>query len=329
MPPNSQEERLRYDRLSAFRRAKELFERGDPQSLRYAALEARLCLEAFAYDKLRMYEKRLAPDLLGADSGTWQPEVVLRALREIEPGSDSDIRMRFTPTDGEGNAIGPTTQVDHLTLKVETLDHYYQRLASYLHVPTVKRQQDHAWILRWQGKLRDTLEGFFSEIGPRVRSAQSSGLTISVNYPCEACEKFSVVDQFAAILSKRARCIHCGAMHVVEVPENPPSDVAPEDMVFHLDATAFDCLSCGTLMPIENRKLEVGLEFSCKNCRTNHLLIQKHWGYGAPGIDRVSEPPDGGALEATMDVPSDIQTSGPAISPEATSGSDRELPPPA
>jgi hypothetical protein len=83
--------------------------------------------------------------------------------------------------------------------------------------------------------------------------------------------------------TRRADCLQqsCGAQHHVDFAEDGTATV-------QLIATAFECLQCDTPIPVENRKLDVGLEFSCPSCHTKHAIASRHWVYGIPDSDAPS-----------------------------------------
>jgi len=68
---------------SCITRAKELLEKDDPISLRYACLEMRCCIEAICYDKAKLYRKHLTDDVIEK----WQPIKLINIWSEKPDGS--------------------------------------------------------------------------------------------------------------------------------------------------------------------------------------------------------------------------------------------------
>lgn len=277
-------ERLRFDRITAMERLKKLLESAEPQALRYACLEARLCIEALVYAKLRLYMKRIPEEVLGR----WQPRAAMRALLELEPRADQDFVLRIIREDEAGNPTGKQTVMSHRALNLKTINRYYDRFGSYLHVPTVEKQQDLDWIYKWQGRLEKSLREFVEEVEPIVKAPVATTLSQTVEFDCASCDKWTVVNIIAATETGSAKCIHCSAEYVAIPLDAKEGGRFSEKWEFELKATVFSCLECDGGAAVENRKLEVGLEFRCEACGARHVLAERHWGYGVPGSESGS-----------------------------------------
>jgi predicted RNA-binding Zn-ribbon protein involved in translation (DUF1610 family) len=273
---NVMNERLRFDRLSAMERLKGLLEAQDPQQLRYACLEARLCIEAVVYDKLELYMKRISPDVLER----WQPRAAMQALLALEPRADQDVTLRIVREDEDGNVKGNPTVIEHRAMDVEAINRFYNRFGSYLHVPTVVRQKDHAWIHRWQNRLEETLREFVKEIEPILKAPIVTTISRTAEFECEACDQVTVANLIALRETKTVKCIHCGAEYSATALDDPNGARISEEWEFRLKATVFACRTCEEGTAIENRNLRLGMRFACDSCGALHLIADRRWGYG-------------------------------------------------
>ena len=66
--------------------AEDRLEEGLDQSLKYAALELRMAMEALTYDRAAAYKNEFPP----SEYETWQPRKVMMVLLEINPMADKD-----------------------------------------------------------------------------------------------------------------------------------------------------------------------------------------------------------------------------------------------
>lgn len=80
-----------FHKRSCFKRAKELLIQESEESLRYACLELRYCIESIAYEYLKLNEKRVPEDVLG----TWQPKKVMEILLQYDPDIDQDYTLKL------------------------------------------------------------------------------------------------------------------------------------------------------------------------------------------------------------------------------------------
>ena len=83
---------------SCVRKAKELIEEDDADSLRYASLQLRMGIEYVFYELLKMYRDELPDDI----TAKWQPKQIIDAILECDPSADQDAKV----------AIGPSGSLD-------------------------------------------------------------------------------------------------------------------------------------------------------------------------------------------------------------------------
>lgn len=118
------------DKRSCLERAKEILDARDDLQLRYVCLELRFCSEAIAYDKLRVYLRRIPTEVLSK----WQPPQLIQALLEHEPEADQSFVLRISPESSEGVPTGDWVTVGrHTALELGWLKKHYNKLGNLLH----------------------------------------------------------------------------------------------------------------------------------------------------------------------------------------------------
>jgi hypothetical protein len=81
------------EKRAAFAAATALIAKRDDCSLRYAALELRRCIEAFVYEKLKVYGALLPEDSVHQ----WQPPQAFDALIAVEPKAEGTTVIFVAP----------------------------------------------------------------------------------------------------------------------------------------------------------------------------------------------------------------------------------------
>jgi hypothetical protein len=254
------------------RNAKRLLQQNDEDYFRYAALELRLAIEAIAYEKLRLY----APRLPGSVLDKWQPPQAFRALEEYEPRSIHSFRLRIAK-EIEPGVPGPEWHElgEHRSFDLRWLRKTYNKLGGLIHkkAPSYSGNSELSSI-RDPKVLRAELEAILTEVD-RVASSTIDGTLAEVfEFQCTVCDAPIIRSADGARQTQRCDCIQadCGAQHHVHFDEGG-------DAYLLLIATSFECLKCNETVPIENRKLDVGYEFSCSRCHSAHRIVTKQWGY--------------------------------------------------
>ncbi|MDD1749285.1 MAG: hypothetical protein LUO89_05350, partial [Methanothrix sp.] len=79
------------DEQDSLKRAKTLIEDNTPNSLRYACLELRYCIESICHAKLKLYEKHLPK----RSYDTWQPKKIFELLQEYDPHVMENTEFAF------------------------------------------------------------------------------------------------------------------------------------------------------------------------------------------------------------------------------------------
>lgn len=230
----------------------------DDNRLRYAALEIRLALESLIYQKASIYKTELPEKILK----TWQPRRLLAALIEIDPYADSSPIIQF----GKEAKFGVAAQESEMilmgkdrNLSLKEIKDYYDKIGSYLHVPTLYQTD--------QGKFADS-----NKIRNRCNEV--------VNILKEVFASKVFNSDFKQTLS--LQCKKCNSEIVRRVP-------------LKKDTFIINCLEC--VASYEIRKTKASEEYEWQSmcteidCQTetcsaktvlwkNEIVLDKHWECG-------------------------------------------------
>lgn len=257
------------NKLDCLKRAKELLGRGNPEDIRYAALEIRMAMEAITYEKLRSYAKNIPEDELA----TWQPPQAVKVLLEYDEHADESFLLYV----GEETTFGQRPDKmhcmgSHQSLGLKWLKKHYNKIGGYLHFPHP---------LKKSAQASSEITAYLNSVLVEVEKAASSrilGVSLAEVYTfsCVKCERTVTANKRRTEATQKAKCINpqCGAEYFAQ----PSGD----GFKFILEITNFECINCKEPNPIENRKLEVGLDFSCLKCGKTHKIASRGWNYGIP-----------------------------------------------
>jgi hypothetical protein len=255
------------DKYSCMARAKVLVQTPSHENVRYAALELRMCMEAITYQKLGAFSSTVPKAVVA----TWQPPQAVKALLEFEPKADKSFSIAAGIEDEPGKPAKKMQFVGHhKALSFKWLRKHYNKLGNMLHVPT----GGSAVELPVADKV-SYLKEVISDLDQALTSTITGGSFKTVySFECVKCKQPVVANAEAVEKSRKAICLNpqCGAEYFAE-----PKD---GQMAFSLMVTTFDCVECGALTPIENRKLDVGVEFKCIKCGLAHKIVGRQWQYG-------------------------------------------------
>lgn len=247
---------------------------GDDGVLIYAALELRMTIEAIAYDKLRIY----APRLPAAVLDRWQPPQAIKALLEFEPHAESHFRVRICAETEFGVPSGDWLDMgEHRSLKLRWVRKAYHKLGSYLHAPSPSAaalapgNQDMV-------TLRSALDAIVVVLRPVVDSTIESSVANTIQFDCTVCGAPILRNAESATETHKAVCLQptCAAEHSV-------SFASDGSFVARLEATEFECLKCDHPNTLEDRKLDVGYRFTCRECGVIHAIASRQWAYAPIG----------------------------------------------
>lgn len=254
---------FRHEARQALARAKKLLAQGDDHSLRYAALELRMTLEAGVYDRLHDYRR----DLPKSVYETWQTPRVLRLLLEIDPEADQPSTVRFIrQADVSGQSVASATfsetPIDNATLKGN-----YAALGSYLHMQTIKQiEKDGGSDLV---KLRQRCEALVKVLDPMVTPLKSTFIGARFSHcACARC---------GADMRKRLGTDLTGELTAVcqecEAPYRVSVDASGQNVWAAVKYGA-PCSheGCGAEHGIFPDELKEGYRWTCELCGRDNLM---------------------------------------------------------
>jgi hypothetical protein len=260
-----------HEKRKAYDAAVVLLAKQDDDSLRYAVLEIRRCIEAVVYEKLKVYG-----DLLPEGSvHQWQPPQAFEALIEIEPTAEESVTYAVgvqsepgTPSTGPFRPIGTDTRP-----KGKWIKKTWHKLGFYLHAD---------WPFagdKSESSPRPFLEKTLADLQPFVNSSFSAIFSNNVEFSCSGCgEKVRVMEK---ALEKRgyATCLSCNLRYRAEKKDNGFS--------FFVDELPFAC-DCGEQAFIASSRIKIGYRFRCRMCKKTFQIVGADWKYAV--ADEVNPP---------------------------------------
>lgn len=264
-----------YDKWSCLERARDLLSTTVDDSLRYACLELRFCIEAIVYEKLDTYS-RYVPEIIFEK---WQPSHAMKMLLQFEPDADEDFTLYVSPESEPGVSTGNWACLgQHNALKLSWLNKNYNKLGSYLHVKMGNNKARET--TEELAAIRKDIERILSEVKPAVNSdIIATTLASRIQFKCQTCEQISLVNVDVLRKTGRATCIspQCGAEYA-----------ASEDATgwqFKLAMTSFKCLKCEKINFLEIRHVDIGTKFRCNRCGEAHRIVGGQWNYERATVD--------------------------------------------
>ena len=257
------------EKRSCLARAKQLLTSSEPETIRYAALELRLCMEALTYEKLRAFSSMIPESVLA----TWQPPQAVKTLLEFEPRADKSFVLAAGKEEHYGQPSKEMQYVgEHKALAYRWLRKHYNKVGNLLHVPAANSgpaEDPNTHMAYLNAVVADLDEALSGNIyGGSIREV--------FRFECAVCNQPVVCNAETTSKTNRAVCLNpqCGAEYFATVaPDGLPG--------FQLKVTKFDCISCKALIPVENRKLDIGVKFECASCGQRHSILSREWQYGA------------------------------------------------
>lgn len=235
--------------------AKRLVARGDPDSLRYASLELRLCIEAICYDRLAMHESELPPEVFSK----WRPQDVLSLLLECDPAAEEDTSLALAlnypdGTPGEFVHVGTQRAVTKRFIR-----EHYHRLSPMLHAPTVADQKTTKPAI--PERHADSLARTIAAVQTYIDEPFLSNLGAFSQFMCEECHSVNSHNVHALSEGKKFKCIgaSCEARYIV-------TDTASAVPHYHLSAFEWRCPKCGAQQHIGHHRLSIGAVLKCASC---------------------------------------------------------------
>jgi predicted RNA-binding Zn-ribbon protein involved in translation (DUF1610 family) len=228
----------------------------DNDSLIYACLEMRKCVEALAYDLLQLYLHEAPTKAFEV----WQPDNVIKELLRIDTSADKSSRLSMqreataTEPAGEWKYIGEDRR-----LKVKRMQKIFNAMGSYIHVPTIRQlkespEPDYAAIRKSVVKMRDELQ--------HIVSAKMWGFHFNkfVTFHCSQCETPIKRTEKVLEASNQVECGNCGQFF--NVSKDEPGEWYIDPVFF-----SWNCQKCNVLRELPQSEAKVGLDVTCPECK--------------------------------------------------------------
>ena len=257
------------DKRSCLTKAQSLVQLGDPESLRYAALELRMCMEYLTYQKLQAYENIVPREV----RAIWQPPQAVRALLEFEPNADKSVEIRFGVEDVPGIPAREMKPLgSHSALSIRWLRKHYNKLSQLLHAPnsdSIARATD-ALSDKYLRQVIQDLEA------PVASTILASTLRTVWSVTCTQCGK---------PVAGNAEVLRSGSLAVCFTPDCGTEYAAAEEpdgtILFKPILVHFKCISCNADIAIQPKKLAPGARFECQGCKHLHRITGQRWEYAS------------------------------------------------
>lgn len=269
------EKRLAYDAAAA------MLARQDGDSLRYAALELRRCIEAVVYEKLKVYNILLPEGSIHQ----WKPPQAFDALLAIDPGAEDTFTYAIAPEKEFGKiAEGPyrTVGVDERP-RAKWLKKTWNTLGSYLHA-----EWPFSRAATPLGSARLFFEKTLADLAPMVNNSFTAMTSTNIEFPCAGCGENVKVMEKAVESSRTALCLNCGMPYQAEKSD--------ESLTFFPDRPPFTC-DCGASTYVSPRQVKIGYNFSCRSCNQPFQIVGVEWKFAAV-VDDSALPEFKGEMKA-------------------------------
>lgn len=269
---------MEHSKYKCHEKAKLLIAEGTAASLRYAALELRYCMEAITYEKLEASARHIPPYILE----TWQPPQAVKMLLEHEPKADkgfvlfAGIEKEYGKPSDEMQFVG-----EHKAFNLGWLRKHYNKVGNYLHYSHRSKSNNQESV----DSIKKYLQVVCDEVEEVLKGDILGGWLDQVfEHTCEKCQQAIVVGKHTLEKTSHIICQNpnCKAEYFAQVEDEG------RKVRFTLKVTRFDCAMCKAEIPIENRRLDIGLEFQCPACATKHRIENRQWMYSAEVETNVS-----------------------------------------
>ena len=234
-------------------------------SLKYAALELRMAMEAITYDRAAAYKEEFPPE----EYDTWQPRKVMAVLLEIDPMADQDssiaigIEEHYGVPAPEMSSLG-TEKV--LSLKV--LKKHYDALGCYLHVQSLKNIRS-GKALNYQ-KIRKRYEDI-SKFIAEVLSSPVFNCTVGMFSGIECGECGNPIRKRIPMGEETvvAKCYECKATYMVTEEGEDKAKWTP-----HQHEIECGNKDCQHKFVMWHHEIEIGKHWECPSCEgTNRFAL--------------------------------------------------------
>lgn len=255
------------------KRAGEQLDTRTDSTLKYAALELRMSMEAVTYDRAASFKEEFPTE----EYDTWQPKKVMAVLLEIEPMADKDNTIAYGLEEDYGvpankmNALG--TEV---VLNMGVLKKHYDALGSFLHILTIKSIK--AGKKLDYDKLRKRCEEIRAYLVKVLSSPVfNSNLGFFASIECTECKDIIRKRIPQGEESIRVECSNCDASYKVSNSDANQSN-------WHPLQQEIECASreCTKKIVVWEREIRLGAKWTCPECEGENTVV--------PGINYEESP---------------------------------------
>jgi transposase-like protein len=171
---------IHYRAMAHLEKAKELLAKNDEDSLRYAALEIRYCIEHLFYELIPLYKQELPDDVMNGK--VWKPGDIIAMISEIDPGVLHDRTLTFGSESSPGVLAGPMYVMGtHTGLRRDLARRIWNGVGFYLHAPVISGEHDYDKLRKKLAKTIPRLQTFQSD---RVLAG---GFAERSHFKCSSC----------------------------------------------------------------------------------------------------------------------------------------------
>lgn len=249
---------------ASLRKAKDLLTRGDEESIRYACLELRLCIEYLLLNRFQKYR-----DLIDEDAmSKWTPRQIITELLDADPMADTPVTIAVGPETIPGV---PSSDMKVLgedrRLKMKWANTNWQALGSFLHAPTLHQLENEklASVTAMAEKAGEIAKHLEHVLAARVLNFT---LTETITMTCGECGKV-MTRPFHSVTEERGficRNTLCGAIYNMRK--------IGKDYQFQLRQAEIRCPSCNAEFKVKMHQVVEGGRINCPQCYANYEVRQ-------------------------------------------------------
>lgn len=238
-------------------RAKTLKDSTEEHSLRYAALELRICMEMIVYRQLQQYGDVFPGSIIGV----WKPDQILKLLASFDPVASTSGELSFAPLTEDGSV--PTAWMPlgkSRTIPWKKFRKLYNKLGSYLHASAPRQAGAEAKPLTGES---------FREIITSLEDVMSATLILAVKAVISAkcdCGTFLYIGQSEFDDGELVVCTNtkCNSLYAKAVNEKG------DQILERIRVMVLTCQGCKAKVPFPPER--VWEPIRCPSCLRTHRL---------------------------------------------------------
>ncbi len=254
---------MNFGKKSCIKRARKLIEEGTPESLRYACLEMRYCIEAICYEKASLYKNQLSE----SEIKTWQPKKLIEILLEFDPNVNDSHNLRMWSENEDGSKDQLVFSGHHKALPTSILRKHYNKLGSYLHTPTISKKNKTSTQQKSE-ELKKYLELIILPIEESTKSTCISNFAVTVSTHCQKCGELLIRNCEKVKKDPLVVCpnINCRAEYDVAINN--------DGSTWQLRQLNLICPDCSSINYFDRHLLENGATIECFECNQKFVFSQ-------------------------------------------------------